>query len=220
VVIIGEHHGEPAVVLLRRSAASPFMPSSWVFPGGRVDATDGAPDEDATWEQAARRECREEAGVDLAGPLAWFDTWITPSAEPRRFLARFYAATVDAAPRPRADDREIHDGRFLALSEILAAWRAGSMDLPPPTLATLLRLDGMAAQCPHPAELVARLRAVDPCPAILPKLVPHERRELLVMPHDPSYATTPGDGLPAPERSAAYPLRFVRGEGRWLPLPG
>jgi 8-oxo-dGTP pyrophosphatase MutT (NUDIX family) len=220
VVIIGEHHGEPAVVLLRRSTASPFMPSTWVFPGGRVDAADGGLEDDASWEHAARRECREEAALELAGPLAWFDTWITPSAEPRRFHARFFVATVDAAPQLRADDHETHDGRFLTLSEILAGWQGGAMDLPPPTLATLLRLERLAAQAPHPAELLLRLCAADPRPAILPKLVPHERRELLVMPHDPSYAAIPGEGLPAPERSSAHPLRFLRGEGRWLPLPG
>lgn len=54
-----EARGWPeGVVLTRRSAHLERHPGQWAFPGGKVDAGESA-------ELCARRECREEIGLDL-----------------------------------------------------------------------------------------------------------------------------------------------------------
>ncbi|HQV56856.1 MAG TPA: NUDIX hydrolase [Ilumatobacteraceae bacterium] len=54
------------VFMLRRTQTAVFAGGMYVFPGGRVDATDGEPDSDWAFRVAAIRECFEEAGVLLA----------------------------------------------------------------------------------------------------------------------------------------------------------
>jgi 8-oxo-dGTP pyrophosphatase MutT (NUDIX family) len=215
VVVVRTRGGTRELLMLRRSAKSPFMPSTLVFPGGRLDAADGPREDAASWEAAARRECTEEAGLVLpAAPLSWFDTWLTPSAEPRRrYLARFFLAEVgaDAGDDARADGHETHDERWASIDDHLRAWEAGEADLPPPTLAILLRM----------REVAMRGTIDSPCdaaPPILPKYVPIDGRHVVVMPHDPEYAALPGDGMPAPlSRLRGLPHRFVRDEARWRP---
>lgn len=219
VVLLREGpRGEPQVFMLRRSAKSPFMPDALVFPGGAVDAADGPAGSDEAYEAAARRECHEEAGVALAGPLRWFDTWVTPSAEPRRYCARFYLAelTGDEGEGATADGHETHDGRWATPAEILAAWDREEVDLPPPTLCTLLRLADArrAGLSTLPADAVRE--------PILPKGLlaagpEGDARLVVVLPHDPDYATAIGDGAPAPPRIADLPPRLVRAGKVWRP---
>jgi 8-oxo-dGTP pyrophosphatase MutT (NUDIX family) len=210
--------GAPQVFMLRRSAKSPFMPDALVFPGGAVDPADGPAGSDEAYEAAARRECQEEAGVQLAGPLRWFDTWVTPSAEPRRYEARFYLAALsgDEGAGAAADGHETLDGRWATPAEILAAWDREEVDLPPPTLCTIMRLadarrDGLRALAAEAAR-----------PPILPKGLlsagpDGEARLVVVLPHDPEYDAAIGDGAPAPARSADLPPRLVRAGKVWRP---
>ncbi|MBX7080176.1 MAG: NUDIX hydrolase [Nannocystaceae bacterium] len=215
VVVVRPRDGALQCFMLRRSAQSQFMPQSFVFPGGRLEADDGAPEDDATWARAAARECLEEAGIAVEqAALRWFDTWCTPSAEPRRFLARFFVAVLAEgdAEHADADGVETTDGRWWSATEALAAWRSGDADLPPPTLSTLLRLDalGLAA-----FEVDDRDDLRQP---ILPKAAIEAGTVQVVMPHDDAYAAIPGEGAPAPARVSALPRRFVRKEGRWTPV--
>ncbi|MCX4239934.1 NUDIX domain-containing protein [Paraliomyxa miuraensis] len=204
------------VYMVRRSAKSPFMPSTLVFPGGRVDPEDGAIDQDPSWERAARRECEEEARLRL-GPdrtLRWFDTWLTPSAESRRrYLARFFMTelSVGEGTEAQADGVETHEGRWATAAEHLAAWETEEVDLPPPTLAMLLRLRE-AERHGLPAML-----DVDPRALILPKVIIADGRLTILMPHDPDYAVAPGEAAPAPARVHGLPSRFVRDGQRWRP---
>ena len=199
--------------MLRRSAKSPFMPSTLVFPGGRRDDEDGPTDDDAAWVTAAVRECVEEADLAVAAAqLRWFDTWMTPSAEPRRrYLARFFACELASAEATdaRADGHETHDERWATVAEHLRAHAAGEVDLPPPTLSILLRLQ---------AQPMARILDVDPRPPILPKFVFDDGRPTIIMPHDPEYVRVIGDGAPPPhDRLTDLPTRFVREADRWQP---
>ena len=57
------------VLLLRRSAASSFMPNAWVFPGGIAEPADDAGSELATMRVTAARETFEESGIWLGAPL-------------------------------------------------------------------------------------------------------------------------------------------------------
>lgn len=77
VVLTRETPDGLVVFLLRRAGTVGFFPHAWVFPGGRVEAADGAvpifgqipgldPD-DRPFAVAALRECLEECGVWLGG---------------------------------------------------------------------------------------------------------------------------------------------------------
>ncbi|MFO7567377.1 MAG: NUDIX hydrolase [Enhygromyxa sp.] len=210
----------PELYMLRRSSKSAFMPDALVFPGGRVededqDQTPG--DLDFAFAQAARRECAEEASLDLANvDLRWFDTWQTPSGEsPRRFLARFFIATIppEQGHDAVADGLETRAGRWASARAILSQWEAEAVDLPPPTLSILLRLaDGDWREW----SSCAPERARQP---ILPKIAPIGSNIHIVMPHDPDYASLPGEGGGVPERVHAFPRRFVRAGKRWVPQP-
>lgn len=215
VVVLRPGAAGREVYMLRRSAASPFMPSSLVFPGGRLDPDDGSPEHDATWERAAVRECVEEAGLELHGrTLRWFDTWLTPSAESRRrYLARFFVVELGPGEgaEAAADEVETHEGRWDTATGHLAAWEAEAVDLPPPTVSVLLRL-----QRAEGTGLDA-LVDVDPRLPILPKVMPKGTQLLILMPHDPEYDAAPGEAAPAPARAHALPCRFVRDGRRWRP---
>ncbi len=213
VVLAGEAHDLPRVVMIRRSTKSRFMPSTHVFPGGRVEPSDGTGDE--AFAAAAARECLEEVGLSLAPTeLHWFDTWTTPSAEPRRYHARFFAAFV--APERieglSACERETFDLTRRTARGMLDAWAAGEADLPPPTLGTLLRLADRTV-----AEIRAMIEAVDPAPPILPKWIERDGIHHVRLPHAPDYDRLPGEGAPAPARIADLPHGFARKEGRWHP---
>lgn len=202
------------VFMLRRSSKSQFMPSTLVFPGGRLEEDDGACEEDSAWETAARRECREEAGLDLHVPLRWFDTWLTPSAEPRRrYLARFYWALLgaDEGQHAQADGHETHAGRWATVRDHLGAWDRQEIDLPPPTLSILLRLSAAGRAG------LERLAQDDPSPPILPKYLLSKGEHFIVMPHDPTYPEVPGEALPAPARVLGLPQRFRRDDRVWRP---
>lgn len=198
---------------VHRAAKSPFMPSTWVFPGGRVDAADGDTGSDAAFRRAAARECHEEAGlrVDPAA-LRWIDTWLTPSAEPRRYTARFYLAEVSvAASTPRIDGHEVVAGRWCTPDSMLEAWRAETADLPPPTLCVVQALADRPAVFD---DLQTDALAVP----ILPKLVDIDDRPTIVLPHDPQYDALVGESHPAPARTTNYPRRLERRGQRWVPL--
>lgn len=202
------------IFMVIRSAKSPFMPSTLVFPGGRLDPEDGDPSDDASWDRAARRETAEEIGVDLETDMLWFDTWLTPSAESRRrYLTRFYWVCIDrdVGERAEADGHETHEGRWATASAHLERWKAEEIDLPPPTLATLLRL------APLGLDAGATLRTLDPHDVILPKVAASKGGIQIVMPHDPGYADLPGEAASAPARAHDLPSRFTRQQRVWTP---
>lgn len=212
--------GAAQVFMLRRSAKSPFMPDALVFPGGAVDPGDGPAGSDEAFVTAARRECMEEAGVELgARALHWFDTWVTPSAEPRRYEARFFLADLGEgeAGDAAADGHETLDGRWATAAEFLAQGEAGAVDLPPPTLCTLMRL------ADERLDKLRRLGTADVRAAILPKGLlqpgPDGSAQLVVVfPHDPAYGDLDGESGPLPDRLRDLPTRLVRDGARWRPV--
>src|SRR4051794_23535581 len=92
------------VLLVRRTPEARFMGGVWVFPGGAVDAGE---DEG----EAAVRELREEAGVDVpdAASLVRFSRWITPPEVKIRFDTHFFVALGPADAEPVIDASEIVD---------------------------------------------------------------------------------------------------------------
>jgi 8-oxo-dGTP pyrophosphatase MutT (NUDIX family) len=105
VMLVRDGDRGPEVFMLRRSLRSVFVGGAYVFPGGAVDASDRAPElqtlcparRDATasallgvpdgglafW-VAAVRECFEEAGVLLAGPVSFDDPEVAARFEAHR----------------------------------------------------------------------------------------------------------------------------------------
>lgn len=132
LILLRRDSASPRVLMGRRHRSHSFMPEKWVFPGGRVDAADYRapvatelrPDvHDAVLRTlpasrprslaralgvAAVRETLEEAGLQLARPVAAGDALlpdldaleliaraITPPVRPKRFDARFFTAEAE-----------------------------------------------------------------------------------------------------------------------------
>jgi 8-oxo-dGTP pyrophosphatase MutT (NUDIX family) len=154
VVLWREGPDGPQVLMGQRGEGAVFMPSKFVFPGGRVDPEDEAasrpgfltPDcarrlgllvpEDApapgTLVATALRELTEETGLNLATmehpSLRFIFRAITPPGRTRRFDARFLLAHADSLDDNREDftlaSGELSHLRWLALPE------ARALDLP------------------------------------------------------------------------------------------
>jgi 8-oxo-dGTP pyrophosphatase MutT (NUDIX family) len=138
-VVVLRDRGALEVLLLQR-AAREGQPGPWVFPGGKVDASDrrpgGGPEADAR--RAAVREAQEEAGLPLAADgLVPLSRWITPRISPKRFDTWFYLGAVGASRSVRVDGMEIGDHRWLAPRDALDAHQRGAIRLAPPTFVTI-----------------------------------------------------------------------------------
>ena len=141
--------------LQRRPMTLAFAPGMWVFPGGRVDASDV--DDLAT----AVREVREEAGVEVArDALTLFDHWVTPEVESRRFDVRFFLARVSAEVRAVPADDEVDEDVWLDPAQALDRFAADAMPMLRPTLAVLDWLSGFGTV--RDACDAARLRDIRP----------------------------------------------------------
>jgi len=197
------------VYLVRRHQKSGFMADSFVFPGGKVEAGE-------TIEQAACRELAEEASVRIepADLVPWAH-WITPSVEPRRFAARFFLARLPAGQTAAHDARETTDELWIAPREAAERQARGELKLPPPTLRNLEDLavfDSLEALF---AGAQARVGAIAP---ILPKFAQQQDGSLaLLLPWDPAYASTPGEGVdfPLDHHFRGTPSCIMLTAGRW-----
>ena len=212
VVLLRDSARGPEVLMVRRTRGASFMADAWVFPGGRVDSNDGSNDD--AFANAAARELREEAAIAVEpSSLVPFARWITPSAEPKRFDARFFVAALPAgADEARHDGAETVDALWATAGELLARHQRGELKLPPPTLCNLEELAPLA----DVAAVLAWARA-RPFTAIQPKLVPVGATLAIVLPWDPEYLSLPGEGAPidAGHAHASPRSRLVLAEGRW-----
>jgi 8-oxo-dGTP pyrophosphatase MutT (NUDIX family) len=191
------------------------MADAYVFPGGRVEPSDG--EGEAAFAVAAARELQEEAGLTVdAAALVPFARWITPSAEGKRFDARFFVGVAPAGQTARHDTVETVDHLWATPAEVLQRYERGELKLPPPTIRNL---EDLAAHATVDAALAwARAAVIAP---ILPKLVPLGDTLAIVLPWDPEYDTMPGEGIVIdPSHPVARPpSRFVLREGRWWGRP-
>jgi 8-oxo-dGTP pyrophosphatase MutT (NUDIX family) len=181
----GGKHSQRAleVLLLRRSEEARFMPGVWVFPGGSLDAADGA--DEAGLRACALRELSEEAGIELeAGEeLVLFTRWITPEVIATRFDAWFFLALAPPHTPPRPDGVETTEARWFRPQEALEAHQTGELLLSFPTQTQL----GWLAEFGTSDEAMAayRERIVEP---ILPRVIADEEAEpRVVLPGDPDY---------------------------------
>lgn len=175
----GGKHAQRAleVLLLKRTEKAAFMPGAWVFPGGSVDPADGeGPDGFRT---CARRELREEAGIELPADeeLVPFCRWVTPEIVSRRFDAWFFLALAPAHTPPQADMVETVDARWFEPAAAIAAAEAGELVLPFPTRTQL----GWLAAHPTSDAALAAYRGGSTEP-IQPEVVGEGDEQRLVLP--------------------------------------
>lgn len=172
VVALRDGDAGMEVLVGQRTSAARFMGGFWVFPGGRVETTDG-PDE-LGFRRAAARELHEEAGVVVdADALVPFDRWLTPEPLPHRFDTVFFLAEVPAGTEAQIDGQEIVDSRWATPDALLRDCEAGVTQLSFPTLRQLEKLVAWPS-----ASAAVRECAGRPFPAPV--------------------APTPGDGLLSP----------------------
>jgi 8-oxo-dGTP pyrophosphatase MutT (NUDIX family) len=130
------------VLLLRRNPAARFMPGAWVFPGGAVDAHEGAGD--LAHRAAAVREVEEEAGLTLPDPAALikFSRWITPPQIAIRFDTHFFLAHAPPGQEARPDGAEMVDLGWHTPQGALDTYGCGQLELVFPTIKHLEQLAG------------------------------------------------------------------------------
>lgn len=145
VVLLRDGPAGPETLLVQRSKAVKHMGGLWVFPGGKVDATDRPPDGDSYQAavNAAVRETREEAGLEIdPGQLVYLSHWTTPEGARKRYATWFFLAILEAGQEVRVDGGEIVHHRWvqpsIALEELGDAERA--FRVLPPTYVSLAHI--------------------------------------------------------------------------------
>ena len=135
---------EDEVLLLRlEGAGGPF----WMSPGGGLEA-------DESYERAARRELKEETGIEFAelGPWVWkgTDLWHTPD-KTYRMIRRFYLVRlrdtpeVDISGLTGFEAKVTIEYRWWSIDEISQS----SERFSPPRMASLLT-PLIAGEIPYP----------------------------------------------------------------------
>jgi len=180
VVLLRDGTDGAEALMLRRNAGLAFAGGAWVFPGGRVDPGDVDParpgDELLTARNAAVREAREEAGLDLdpAGFVV-LSRWCPPPQAPRRFNTWFFVAAAHGG-EVTIDGGEIHDHTWITPADAMRRRLTGEVEMIPPTWVTLLRLSAYATV----DDTLAALRAEAP-DEFVTRMVQHDdgRKALL-----------------------------------------
>lgn len=188
VVLIRDIGSGLEVLLVRRNSKLTFHGGAWVFPGGRVDASDhdAARPDDILFaaRRAAQRELREEASVEIdAQQLVPMSRWITPEILPKRFDTWFFIAATDVYDVV-VDGGEIHDYRWIAPAAALDRQRSGEFELPPPTFVTLTELSARRS-----VEDALAAAAANPPPAFAPRICRIDGGACSLYEGDAGYAT-------------------------------
>ncbi|HEY8079249.1 MAG TPA: hypothetical protein VIF62_34190 [Labilithrix sp.] len=139
--------------------------------------------------------------LDLAA-LHAFARWVTPTAESRRFDARFFVAVAPEGQPGAHDDFETKASFWAPPAEILRRFDAGEVQLMPPTHRTL----SLLAEHADAAGVLAYAArtCLDP---VQPRLVPQGDTMALALPGDPEHEV----------RESRVPggSRYVLRDGRW-----
>ncbi len=173
VVLLRDGDAGIETLLLKRNKALNFAGGFWVFPGGSLDPGDleqASGDEEQASRLAACREAQEECGqCPHPEDMILLSHWTTPEAEKKRFSTWIYAAPLRADEEVVIDGSEIHDHRWLTVSDALAEHRSGDLAILPPTWITLMNVGRYLSV----ADFIDGERD-RPVPQVLPVLCSHE----------------------------------------------
>ncbi len=169
-------------LLVKRTPRARFMGGVWVFPGGAVDAEEGAGDD--AHRAAAIRELREEASIALDDPAALvkFSRWITPAEVQIRFDTHFFLAELPSGQEARIDGEECVDLGWFTPLAALEAYRAGEIVLVFPTIKHLEQLSEFPSV--HALLAHARGRRVEP---VQPRVVLEGEVARILLPGEEGY---------------------------------
>lgn len=217
------------VLLQRRHHNARVLGGMYVFPGGKLDATDmvaahGAMQAGrgtAGWPRlnepqldtltgialyvAALRELAEEAGVrlDLSDLHPW-SRWITPRDSPlctARFDTRFFVASMPADQTVVHDHHEAVESLWLTPRDAIQRHWNGALGLMPPQLMTLVQL----AHYPDVHHTLAAAVQLPPC--IQPEHLTEQDNRFMCYPGDPAHSVRTR-ALPGPTRLRWTGQRF------------
>ena len=182
VIVLRGGEASLEVLLVQRNPEARFMGGAWVFPGGAVDATEGAGD--AALRAAALRELVEEAGITVASPedLVPFSRWITPAEVKIRFDTWFYLTPLPNQAEPRIDGEEIVDARWYEPSAALEAANRGEILLVFPTIKHLEQLSAFSSATDL-LDYAARREVVP----VQPRVLLSGETARVVLPGEPGY---------------------------------
>ena len=133
--------------------------------------------------------------------LHYWDHWVTPEVEERRFSARFFLAEMPEGFRPNHDSMETTDSGWFTPTTVLERYEADRLILAPPTLRILLELKELGS-------LEALWKTAASRTISVPNLPVAHREEgsfYLLLPGDRDYPGSPSTGL--------HRARMV--QGRW-----
>lgn len=151
---------------------------------------------------------RRESIVLDAGALVPFARWVTPTAEKRRFDARFFLLALPPGQEGLHDDGETVSSFWATPRDILDRFARSEVQLVPPTHRSLEILAGARSV----AAALALAAAADKTP-VCPRLVrhpgPHGDTMALALPGDPEHADA--------EVRVPGLSRYVLRDERWLP---
>ena len=174
VVLVRDGEDGLEALLVQRSKEVKHMGGMWVFPGGKVDDGDYPPDRDEynAAVNAAIRETREEAGLDVsADQLVYLSHWTTPVGAKRRFATWFFLTILEPGQEVQVDGGEIALHRWVnpgtALQE--SADFEHPLRLMPPTYVSLVHI----ADCESCEEARARIGGREAL-IFAPRMVPVE----------------------------------------------
>ncbi|MGZ0711376.1 NUDIX hydrolase (plasmid) [Coraliomargarita sp. W4R53] len=156
VVIVRDSAGGPEVLLIERPDRGSFA-GAWVFPGGKLEASDHSDDdtnEEAPAQRAGIRETLEETGLVLDETATQtLSRWDPPPGLPLRIRTWFFVAPAPPGIITLAADEAIASV-WVRPVEMLTKHSNGEVTLYPPTWITLHNL----AHHPDVESLISTVR--------------------------------------------------------------
>ncbi|MBT0571661.1 NUDIX hydrolase [Curvibacter sp. CHRR-16] len=151
VVLLRDSPEGLQVLMQRRPNDAAVLGGIWVFPGGKVDATDCVGDSTAnglaTLACAAVRELQEEAGVFLPDTsphsLRPWARWVTPERPTMgsyRYDTQFFVAPMPTGQEAGCANHESEETRWISPRQALQSHDSGDFALMPPQYVMLLEL--------------------------------------------------------------------------------